>query len=80
MQNTLRAAGIPQAVRDLVPGILDTCKECRRWKPPAAETQVAMRISAKFNEHVECDLLFYRTFIVFHLIDRCIRWHAGDEA
>ena len=39
-----------------------------------------MRISIRFNEHVEADLLFYKDYIVFHLIDRCIRWHAGDEA
>ena len=30
-----------------------------------------------FNQQVEVDLVFIYKFIVFHMIDRCTRWHAG---
>ncbi|CAE7210155.1 unnamed protein product [Symbiodinium sp. CCMP2456] len=36
-----------------------------------------MTASLKFNQHVECDLLFYRQFITFHCICRATRWHAA---
>ena len=33
----------------------------------------------RFNEGVQCDLLFYKEHIVFHMVDKCIRWHVGRE-
>jgi hypothetical protein len=32
-----------------------------------------------FNAQVECDLLFVHTAVMFHLLDRCTRWHAARE-
>ena len=30
-----------------------------------------------FNQQVEGDLLFVLTYIIYHLIDRCARWHTA---
>jgi hypothetical protein len=38
-----------------------------------------LRVSVKFNGQVEMDLLFYKTYIVCHFIDRTTRWHASQE-
>ena len=70
MKNILQSCGLPSEVIDMIPGIVDTCRECRAWEPAGAATQSAVRISYKFNEHVEFDLMFYKQFIVFHLICR----------
>ena len=31
----------------------------------------------KFNQQVEADLVFIYSFVIFHLIDRCTRWHSA---
>ena len=37
-----------------------------------------MTLPEKFNEHVECDSIFYKIYIIIlHTGDRCTRWHAG---
>ena len=77
MTRILNAAGLPKEVLDMVPDIVDTCKECRKWQRPGNETIAASSLSTKFNEHVEMDLMFYRKFIVCHFIDRASRWHAA---
>ena len=46
-------------------------------KGPAPPRSITFTTSFKFNQQVEFDLLFYRTFIVCHLICRATRWHAG---
>ena len=30
-----------------------------------------------FDQQVDCDLMCVHTYIIFHLIDRCARWHAA---
>lgn len=82
MRNIVQACGLPNKVLDIVPGIVDTCRECRAWEAAGPATQSVVRISYKFNEHVEVDLMFYKQFIVFHMIWRCTRWHAaiGNES
>lgn len=34
-------------------------------------------MSTKFNEHVEMDLMFYKSYVICHFIDRASRWHAA---
>jgi hypothetical protein len=41
-------------------------------------TQPAVTLAERFNSHVEVDLMFYHTYIIFHMIDRCTRWHQGS--
>ena len=77
MQNLLQRAGVRKEVLDLIPDIVDTCVACRAWHRPLPDAQASVSLSDTFNEEVECDLLFIYNYIVFHLIDRCIRWHVA---
>lgn len=77
MTRILDAAGLPKDVLELVPDIVDTCKECRKWQRPGKETIATVGVSTQFNEHVEIDLMFYRKYIVCHFIDRASRWRAA---
>ena len=77
MTQILKHAGVSNRVIELVPQIIQTCVECRKWQRPGPATQHAMTASLKFNQHVECDLLFYRQFITFHCICRATRWRAA---
>ena len=77
LEQILKAAGVPQRIVAYVPDIINTCQECRKWQRPGNATQHALTASLKFNQHVEFDLLFYRSFVVCHLVCRATRWHAG---
>ena len=77
MQNLLSRAGVRKEVIDLIPDIVDTCVACRAWHRPLPDAQASVSLSDTFNQEVECDLLFIYNFIIFHLIDRCIRWHVA---
>ena len=77
LEQILKAAGVPQRILAYVPDIINTCHECRKWQRPGSDTQHALTASLKFNQHVEFDLLFYRSFVVCHLVCRATRWHAG---
>ena len=63
-------------VLSLIPEICDTCKICRQWSKPLPGNVCAVDLPDEFNKQVECDLLFVHKFIIFHLLDRCTRWHA----
>ena len=77
MTQVLRAVGVKQRILDMIPEIIQTCAECRKWQCPAPATQHALSASLAFNQHVEFDLLFYRQHIVCHAICRATRWHAA---
>ena len=66
MTRILHAAGVPKEVIDLVPDIVETCRECRQWQKPGNDTIATVNVSTKFNEHVEMDLMFYRMYIMCH--------------
>ena len=51
---------------------------CRTWSRPPPASVATAELAEKFNKHAECDLLFMWDYIVFHLIDRCARWHAAE--
>ena len=77
MTAILRAAGLSNKVLDLIPSVIETCRECRNWQPPKPNTQHSLSVSMVFNEHLEVDLMFYREHIIFHGVDRATRWHAA---
>lgn len=77
MRRVLSAAGLPKDVLDKVNEVVDTCRECRKWSRPANETIPALRMTTNFNEHVEADLMFYKEFVLFHMICCGTRWHAA---
>ena len=78
MERTWRAAGVPQKILDLVPAILDTCRECRAWASSKADITPSVELTTK-PEQVEGDILFYKRHAIWHMVDRCDRWHAAEE-
>ena len=79
MARVLRAANISQNILDLIPTIVNNCGECRKWQLPAHQTIPTLRLSTRFNQHVECDILFYKDRMVLHLICCVSRWRNGQE-
>ena len=47
------------------------------WTTPGPDNVCSVDLADKCNAQVECDLLCVHQYIIFHLIDRCTRWHAG---
>ena len=76
MKKFLERVGVPTEVLELIPEICQTCKVCREWQKPGPSNASNIDIPDKFNDQVECDLLFVSKHIIFHLLDRCIRWHS----
>eukprot|EP00959_Pyramimonas_sp_CCMP1952_P166477 3479837-Pyramimonas_sp.AAC.1 len=63
-----------------IKGICDACRECRAWGKPGHTSMPSTALLGKFNEEVECDLMFYKKeHRIFHSIDRCIRYATGIE-
>ena len=79
MTRTLKAAGIPLETLRLIPSICDTCRICREWQKPQVTAIPSAVVPTTFNDQVEGDILFYKTFMVWHMIDRTTRWHAAAE-
>ena len=64
MTKLLAKAGVSKEVLDLVPEIKDTCVACRTWARPLPDAQATVELADKFNEQVECDLMFmYRFYL-----------------
>ena len=62
----------------LIAPIVDTCRVCRAWGRPLPKAVASLEVAGRFNDQVECDLLFVERLIICHLVCRCIRWRAGD--
>ena len=43
------------------------------------EPTPAVELATSPNEIVEGDILFYKQFLVWHMLDRADRWHAGTQ-
>ena len=59
MVRLLQMIGCPETAIELVPDIVGTCRVCRTWARKAPDTKLAVRLSIKFNQCVQVDLLFY---------------------
>eukprot|EP00973_Karenia_brevis_P059960 8344054-Karenia_brevis.AAC.1 len=79
MERIVNAAGVPSAVVAKIPGIIDTCRECRAWATPRADPTPTVELTTKQNDVVEADILFYKKVFIWHMLDRADRWHAGQE-
>ena len=77
MHKFLNRVGVSDRVLKLIPQVVDTCKVCRTWQKPTHASSATVSLPDTFNEQVECDLLFIHKHIIFHLVDRCTRWHAA---
>ena len=76
MIRLLDRAGV-QNIATLVHEIVDTCAACRKWSKPLPASVASVNVPNAFNEQVECDILFIYDYKIFHMIDRCTRWHAA---
>jgi hypothetical protein len=79
MQKVLGAAGVPQDVIAMNPSVVDTCRECRAWQKAGLEPSPSVELATQQNDYVEADLMFYKQYLVWHMIDRADRWHAAKE-
>ena len=77
MEKTLGLAGVPRKVIDMIPGIVDTCRECRAWAPPKADITPAVELVTAQNDTIEADLMFYKGVICMNMVDVCDRFHAS---
>jgi len=80
MRIILQAAGLDEARLAMIKPIVDTCRECRAWQKRGKIVMSSTDITIKFCEKGECDLMFYKRFIAFHIIDRAIRISGGCPA
>ena len=79
MTTFLKQVAVPDKVLDLIPEIVSTCRVCRQWAKPKPHAVPSLNVPDRFNQKVEADLLFMYKKIVFHMMDRCIRWEEGEE-
>ena len=77
MRNLLYAAGLDEVRLAMIKVVTDTCRECRAWKKRGNVTMPSVHITTKFNENGECDIMFYKRYRAFHIIDRAIRLSGG---
>ena len=79
MEKTLDAAGVPTHVLNLIPSIIETCRQCRAWAKHGDDVTPSVDLQMEQNHTVEADIMFYKQFMVWHMIDRADRWHAGTQ-
>ena len=77
MTNLLKRAGAPAEVLDMISEIVQTCSACRAWHKPLPESVASVELADQFNNQVEADIWFVYKFMIFHMVDRCTRWHAA---
>jgi len=68
MRSLLLAAGVSADTVKLIAAVVDTCRICRSWKRPSASPATSVSLATRFNERIELDLMFYKTWIILHLI------------
>ena len=77
MTRLLERAGVPKETLEIIPDIVDTCAACRTWSQPLPQSVASVNIPDRFNDQVECDIVFIHSFAILHFVDRCTRWHAA---
>ena len=78
MESLLQAAGIPREVITLARQIVDTCQVCRAWAKPGPRTVTTSSLPTRFNQVIQCDLLFIKDKVVLHTIDVCTRYTSTE--
>eukprot|EP00974_Lingulodinium_polyedra_P012830 1243530-Lingulodinium_polyedra.AAC.1 len=54
-------------------------RACRTWSKTGPKAIATSTLSIRFNERVQCDVLFYEQYIVLNMFDESISWHAVLE-
>ena len=71
MTRLLDRAGVPKEILEIIPDIVDTCAACRTWSQPLPQSVASVNIPDRFNDQVECDIVFIHSFAILHFVDRC---------
>ena len=79
MNTIFHSVGLPPSIEKTVAEVISTCRECRAWALPKPDVQSAVTMATAFLQYGEVDLMFYKDYIIFHIMDRCTRFHSGDE-
>jgi len=79
MRQLLHAAGIDEVRLAMIKQVVDTCRECRAWQKTGHEIMPSLSLPTKLNDEGECDLMFYKRKIAYHIIDRAIKVSDGCE-
>jgi hypothetical protein len=77
MRDVLQHAGASKQVLPLVDEVVDKYRSCRNWTRPGPKSIASSRLSTRFNEAVQVDLLFHKLHTILHMIDECTRWTAA---
>lgn len=77
MRQLLSHAGVQESILRLLPGLIDSCKICRLWRRPGNRAVTTSRITNRFNELVQADILFWKDHMILVLIDEATRWCTG---
>ena len=77
MTRLLERAGVPKEALEIIPDIVDTCAACRTWSQPLPQSVASVNIPDKFNDQVECDIVFIHPHAILHFVDWCTRWQAA---
>ena len=77
MKRLLSLAGVPASVTSQVGTVVDTCRICRSWARPAPKSVATSRISERFGEVVQSDLLFYKRKVILHVVDEATRYSVA---
>ena len=78
MESLLQAAGVHPRIISIAKQVVDTCQVCRAWARPSPRAVATAAVPSRFNQLVQCDLLFVRDKIVLHMIDVCTRYTATE--
>ena len=79
MRTILKAVGLEEAKLNMIKPIVDTCRECRAWQRRGNRSIPSISLPTKFLDEGECDLMFYKRKIAFHIIDRAIRYGGACQ-
>ena len=77
MERILKLAGAPTKSIDLIPGLVDTCRECRVWASPRPDVAPAVELTTAKIEDFEWNTIDYKNLERFNS-DLCYRGHASS--
>ncbi|CAJ1416651.1 unnamed protein product [Effrenium voratum] len=78
MRALLSAAGTSREVLALVSEVVDTCAVCRAWQRPGIKAATSSKLPEAMNMIAQCDLLFYKDYVLFYMVDMTTRWTAAE--
>ena len=76
MHELLAAAGMSERVLKLIEPVVKGCRVCRMWARPGQKAAAATRLTTRFNDLLQGDLLFTFDLAVLHLVDEATRWSS----